>query len=156
MQTFFPYFQLLLLGGHYDFTSTGRDHVLISFMPPAPWKWNISLISLWLKEIIWRRNIHHDFNINSPSNILWNDALFLSYFQKYHRCRRTFSLENPRNEWGIVNHIKGAAFTCRGEGGGGVTYLYHNNHFSLKYFPNLVFNLRFLQNYKAACGCCEP
>ena len=44
--------------------------------------------SIFFKNI-WRRNVDHKPNNNSPSNILWTFALFLSYLQKYASSRRT-------------------------------------------------------------------
>ena len=41
-------------------------------------------------ENIWRRNVDHKPNKNSPSNILWLFALFKRYFQKYESSRRHF------------------------------------------------------------------
>ena len=40
---------------------------------------------------IWRRDVDKKLNNNPPSNILWTFTLFLSYFQKYERSRRSFS-----------------------------------------------------------------
>ena len=39
---------------------------------------------------IWRRNVYQNITNNSPSNILWEFALFPSYFQKYENSRRYF------------------------------------------------------------------
>ena len=41
-------------------------------------------------ENIWRRNVDHKSNKNSPSNILWIFALFKRYFQRYENSRRHF------------------------------------------------------------------
>ena len=41
-------------------------------------------------ENIWRRNVDHKPDKNSPSNILWIFALFKRYFQKYVSSRRHF------------------------------------------------------------------
>ena len=41
-------------------------------------------------ENIWRRNVDHKPNKDSPSNILWFFALFKRYFQKYESSRRHF------------------------------------------------------------------
>ena len=41
-------------------------------------------------ENIWRRNVYHKPNKNSPSNISWIFALFKRYFQKYQNSRRHF------------------------------------------------------------------
>ena len=41
-------------------------------------------------ENIWKRNVDHNSNKNSPSNILWIFALFKRYFQMYESSRRHF------------------------------------------------------------------
>ena len=48
----------------------------------------IVCLQKYFLENIWRRNVDQMPYNNSPSNILWILALFLSYFQKYESSRR--------------------------------------------------------------------
>ena len=51
--------------------------------------WYFPHKSVFIKNI-WRRNVYQNITNNSPSNILWEFALFSSYFQKYENSRRYF------------------------------------------------------------------
>ena len=44
---------------------------------------------------IWRRIVHENPIYNSPSNVLWIHASFLSYFQNFERLRRHLSSRSP-------------------------------------------------------------
>ena len=43
---------------------------------------------LLFQEFIWRRDVHHIYACNSPSDSSWINAQFQRYFQTYHRSRR--------------------------------------------------------------------
>ena len=51
--------------------------------------WYFPHKSIFIKNI-WRRNVYQNITNNSPSNILWEFALFPSYFQKYENSSRYF------------------------------------------------------------------
>ena len=51
--------------------------------------WYFPHKSIFIKNI-WRRNVYQNITNNSPSNILWEFALFPSNFQKYENSRRYF------------------------------------------------------------------
>ena len=55
----------------------------------------ISNLQTHFLENIWRRNVDHKPNKNSPSNILLSFALFKRYFQKYESSRRHFLEKLP-------------------------------------------------------------
>ena len=57
--------------------------------------WYFPHISVFIKNI-WRRNVYQNITNNSPSNILWEFALFPSYFQKYENSRRYFPANRLR------------------------------------------------------------
>ena len=51
--------------------------------------WYFPHKSVFIKNI-WMRNVYQNSTNNSPSNILWEFALFQSYFQKFENSRRYF------------------------------------------------------------------